>query len=250
MKKIINYILVGLLISFAYNCEQDLETGSTNYVTFYNEGSASVLRIDNNATAEKEVKVFTGNKTGSDRTFTVLVDPSSTLQAGYSVPSTVTVPANSNEGSITVSVTDDENLQFVPQRLVLVLQDEAGFSTGESISLNIAELCLDTIVKLSLTFDSWAEEASWEIYDLSGTPVVIASGGQGGEYDALDNSSFSTEFCFASGDYGVVVYDSYGDGGTGYTISAGGATLVSGAVPDAGGGYPTQTFSSSEFSVD
>lgn len=242
MKKILKYVLLGVLISFAYNCEEDLESGATNYVTFYNEGDASVLRIANNATATKEVKVYTGNKTGSDRTFNVMVAPNSTLQTNYSVPATVTVPANTNEGTLLVSVTDDDNLQFVPQTLVLVLEDEAGFSTGETLVLNVTELCPDTIVKFSLKLDTWPDETTWEIYDLSGgQQVVIASGGPYVNPDD-DFAEFVFEYCLASGNYGVVVYDAYGDGGPNYKIALNGVTVVSETV--------TGTFTSSEFTVN
>ncbi len=241
MKKILNYIIVGILVTFAYSCEEDLPSGSTNYVTF--EESPSGLTVDKDATTTKNINVYTGNTTGSDRTFNVMVDASSTLTASYTVPSTVTIPANSNVGSIAVSVTDDDTLSFVAQTLVLDLQDEASINTGENLVINVTELCPGSLVQFFLTLDTWPDETSWEIYDLSGAPVVIFSGGP---YDnpADDFAELAFEFCLLPGEYGVVVYDSYGDGGPSYSVKSGATTLVGETT------LVNTTSSASTFTVD
>lgn len=223
MKKILNYIIVGILISFAYNCEEDLPSGSTNYVTL--EESPSGISVDKDATTTQDINVYTGNKTGSDRTYNVVVDASSTLTANYTVPSSVTIPANSNVGAITVSITDDDTLGFDAQTLVLSLQEEAGISFGGNLVINVAEACPGAIAVFSLSLDTWPDETSWEIYDLSGAPTVIFSGGPYINPDD-DFANLVFEFCLLPGDYGVVVYDSYGDGGPTYSVVTGSTTLV------------------------
>ena len=229
MKKIINYIIVGILISFAYNCEEDLPSGSTDYVAFEAEPVAGTgtFKVAKDATSTKDIKVYSGTTTGSARTYSIAVLPSSTLAANYSVPSTVTIPANSNVGTLSISVTDDDTLQFVAQTLVLDLVDEAGpTSYGRNLVVNVTELCLDTEVLFSLDLDNWPDESSWEIYDLSGTtPTVIFSGGPYVNPDD-DFAALRFSFCLAAGEYGVVVYDSWGDGGPTYSVSAGATTLV------------------------
>ncbi|EDP71623.1 hypothetical protein FBALC1_04027 [Flavobacteriales bacterium ALC-1] len=237
MKKIINYIMVGILVSFAYNCEEDLPSGSTNYVTF--ETSPSGFTVDKDATTSKDIFVYAGNKTGSARTFNVSVDASSTLGASYSVPSTVTIPANSNVGALPVSITDDNTLEFVPQTLVLNIQEESGTDINGSLVINVTESCPGTLVQFFLDLDTWPDETTWEIYDLSGTPTVIFSGGPYNN-PADDFANLFFEFCLLPGDYGVVVYDSYGDGGPTYSVKAGATTLVGSTT--LGGSSSSNTF--------
>jgi len=77
--------------------------------------------------------------------------------------------------------------------------------------------------------DNWPNETSWEIFDLSGTPTVIFSGGP--YVDPNDDfAELSFDFCLASGDYGIAVYDSYGDGGPNYSITSASGDLVSDTV--------------------
>ena len=73
--------------------------------------------------------------------------------------------------------------------------------------------------------DDWPEETTWEIYDLSGTPTVVASGGPYAN-PADDFAELSFDFCLASGNYGVVVYDAYGDGGPTFSVTTAAGTLV------------------------
>mgnify|MGYP006897119526 CR=1 FL=1 len=74
---------------------------------------------------------------------------------------------------------------------------------------------------------------------MSGTPTVIASGGP---YDnpADDFAVLNFEYCLLPGDYGVVVYDSYGDGGPTFSVSSGATTLV--AATTVGGSQSSATF--------
>lgn len=243
MKKILNYILIGTLISFAYNCEEDFTEGGPDYVTF--ERGAKTFKVDKNATTTKDVSIYSGYVTGADRTFTVLVDEASDLTAAYTLPSTVTIPANSNVGTMSLSITDDDGLGFADQKLILAFQGESGVNLSDALTINVAELCLDTITKLTIMLDAYPEETTWEVFDLSGTPTVIFSGGPD---DGPADTTFSTEFCLTPGMYGIVVYDSYGDGGPTYTVSANGSDLASGSVPNTGN--PATSFSSAQFTID
>ncbi|WP_212745826.1 hypothetical protein [Winogradskyella algicola] len=247
MKKLSIYTLLTLFIATFYNCEEQELASEFNYVTF--ESGPTKFDVVKDATSDRDISVYSANKTGSDRTFMIQVDQSSTLLANYTVPSSVTIPANSNEGTFSISVTDDDNLGFVTQELILDFVDESGVNLSDPLIIEVTEECLDTIVSLSLTFDDWAEECTWEIYDLADTSSPIFSGGNGGEYDALDNTTFGLDFCLASGSYGIVVYDSYGDGGTTFEVTSLGSTLASGAVPGGNpANVPTQT--SSTFTIN
>ena len=84
-------------------------------------------------------------------------------------------------------------------------------------------------VDLTLTFDNYPEETSWEIRDGS---TVIASGGTYGSQP--DGSTLVETASLNAGCYDLIIYDSYGDGmcctyGSGsYTLTAGATTLASG----------------------
>jgi hypothetical protein len=232
MKKILNYILIGILIGFTYSCDEDINDGASfNYVTF--EDGPTDFEVEKDATSSREIYVYAANKTGSARTYDILVNEASNLTAAYTVDGSVTIPADSNVGSFMLSVTDDEDLGFVAQTLMLDFMDVSGANLSDGLTVNVTELCTDNKVALNLTFDQYAEETSWEIQDASG--AVLFSGGQGGVYDDLDETSLSISFCIPDGDYTFVINDAFGDGmccdygNGGYSlITFAGATLASG----------------------
>lgn len=84
-------------------------------------------------------------------------------------------------------------------------------------------------VTLSITFDNYPEETSWEINDGSN---VVASGGTYGSQ--ADGSTLNIDVDLADGCYNLVMKDAYGDGiccsyGNGsYTLTSEGTTLASG----------------------
>ncbi len=84
-------------------------------------------------------------------------------------------------------------------------------------------------VDLTLTFDNYPEETSWEIRDGS---TVIASGGPYGSQP--DGSTLVETTTLTAGCYDLVIYDSYSDGmccayGSGsYALTAGATSLASG----------------------
>lgn len=86
-----------------------------------------------------------------------------------------------------------------------------------------------TTIDISITFDNYPEETSWEIRDGS---TVVASGGTYGSQP--DGSTLVLNECLADGCYDFVILDSYGDGiccsyGNGsYTVTNGSTVLASG----------------------
>lgn len=84
-------------------------------------------------------------------------------------------------------------------------------------------------VNITLTFDDYPEETSWEIRDGS---TVVASGGTYGSQ--ADGSTLLLNECLDAGCYDFVISDAYGDGicctyGNGsYLVTSGGSTLASG----------------------
>ena len=220
MKKYYKYFAI-LIASVVFNCESDDSSQLKDYVGF--ERGPVAMTVVKDGTTTKDFVVYSSDISGSDRTYNLIVDTKATkLMSAYTVPATVTVPANTNKGTFTVSVTDDETLKFVNQALVINFETKLGLYFSEKLTINVTELCADTFTRLALTFDIWPEETTVELFDLSGDePVVIF---EGGPFNGKKNANF--DFCLKSGKYGVAVYDEYGDGGATYLITAGSKIYV------------------------
>lgn len=246
MKKF--FLIAILTLPFAFlSCEQD-DIERVDRASF--ESEAISFEVPRDAVGfEKSISVFTSNVSGSDRVFQIstIEEESGLDSAEYSLPSSVTIPANSNSAEILMTVSD-VSLSFSPTILTLELLSDDATYTGYTV-LSITERCDDTIVGLNLVFDTYAEEAYWDLYDLSNGNTIIFSGGQDGAYSDFSDSEFNVQFCLASGNYGIVVYDSYGDGGTAYTVSAGDTVLTTGTVPG-GNAANDPTASSAQFTVN
>jgi hypothetical protein len=206
MKKITNILLLFLAV-FAFNsCSEDIEgTEDLNYVTF--ESSSINLGVDIGGSAEHEVKVYTTQIMGSDRTFSIVVneDASSADPQSYNIPSTVSVPANSNEGTIAVGLTD-VNIGSEGKSVVMDIANEEGLYTGNEATINISQICPFNEVAIRFVFDGYASETTWEITDNGGSVVASGGGYADGQADAI------TTACLQNGEYTFTVYDAYGDG--------------------------------------
>lgn len=259
MKFMYKYLVLSALVLTAFGCEENEyeDIVPTTAVSFELETYTLDLE-SNDDTFELELQSTTVSTT--DRVFSIEVldesaDGSVATTADpdtYSFTSQITIPAGELTGSTDMTFLIDD-LDFVDPQVVvfnLVDGDFVKNVTREEFVLEYQKACPLTLATLELTFDAYAEEAYWEIYDLSGTPMVILSGGEGSAYGDLDDTTLSLQFCLDSGSYGLVVYDNYGDGGTGYVVSVDGVSLASGSTPDAGGGYPVTTQSTATFNID
>ena len=225
MKKI-TYILVLFLIAFTFNnCSEEVDgTADLNFISF--ERGPVDFGVELGGSSEKEIKVYTTQITGADRTFNINVnaDMSTADPAAYTVPSSVTVPANSNEGSFMINMSD-LNISGDGETLVLELEAaEENIYMGEPIALNIRQTCPFNEVILSITFDDYPEETTWELVDQDGN-ILYSGGPYGGE------SSFGRALCLQDGTYIFTIKDAYGDGIAppgNYTLSYNGNTIASG----------------------
>ncbi|MBU2929269.1 hypothetical protein [Winogradskyella psychrotolerans] len=239
MKKYYKYIAMFTAVVM-FNCEHDDSTSLSDYVGFELGPTKVIVEQDQSSTLE--IMVYASEVSGQDRTYTVEADAdATTLTSPYSF-STVTIPANTNEGSFTVTITDDETMNYYEADKSLYVNftgvEGLDFSTGYLIT--VAEACPNIYATISITTDDWPEETSWDLYDLSGTPTVIFSGGT---YDGLANTTIDTEVCLLAGSYGIAVLDSYGDGGSTYTVTSGSTVYVEPVTL-------TSSSSSSTFTVD
>lgn len=141
MKKylILAVTALSLIVS---SCEQaDINDFTPpNYATF--EANSMDFSVQQNDQASYDVTVYTADETGSDRNVAINVTDGTTLNAeSYTVPATVTIPANSNEGSFTVNLADN-NLSNNGGVLELMLgtSDQVEL-VGEELTINVSKIC-------------------------------------------------------------------------------------------------------------
>ncbi|MCZ8331106.1 MAG: hypothetical protein O9282_07340 [Flavobacterium sp.] len=268
LNKTLIFSLFLTFIAIFVSCEDD-SASSSSLRDFVGVEEAKNVGIVLGETVVVESKIYASESVSIDRTFDLIVDPSSThAQADFVVPASVTIPAGSKEGVFQVSLTGN-NIDNEGNLLVLSLSELSGVnqsSTGtnpvvskpkKKIVYNISEVCQTglTKVQLSIKFDNFPEETAWELYDSSFN--VVASGGFTGTtitgYAALgfaDQDTFISNFCLAPGTYTFVIYDDYGDGMyTNATISGNySLKFLDGTVLASGGG-DFGAFEDTEFTI-
>jgi len=225
MKKIKLYLLLIVAGAFTfYSCEEETEPLNTNFVTFGDSNYSAV--VDPGSTATVNIPVYTANVKGSDRTFNVSVDGSAAPAGSFNVPATVVIPGGTNEGVLTVQLSDPDNI--LTNRVEIQLVAENDLFVGEPTEIAFTQSCTEVAVTLDFTFDYWSSETSWEILDAVGDTVISG----GGYADGIGVATENFNLCQGR-DYTLIVYDAYGDGmndgqnpiGT-YTLSMGGTVLV------------------------
>lgn len=185
MKKIVLIFLTVLSTSLFVGCSSDDEVTPPNYVTF--EAEELNFAIDENTSGTLDVTVYTANTTGSDRTFTINVDESSTINAdSYTLPQTVTVPANSNEVTFSIEVTDN-SLGDSGEVLILDIADQEGLHRGEPLTVNIAKICEFEPVGTFINNSGWFEEEY---------PVTVEAGAAANQYVVKDMFAEGTDITF------------------------------------------------------
>ncbi len=206
MKKYLLLLTVMLSTVLFVGCQYEDDISEPNYVSLeFKKGGANV-GVDIGGTSSYDVMVYSANITDSDREFSVNVDASSTLSAeAYTVPATVTIPGGSNEGVISVQVSD-VNLGLSGKKLLLNIKSEAGLSVGSPFQINVSRTCVGKEFVVAFVFDGYASETSWSLADASGTVLV-----EGGGY-ADGAATASKSLCLDQGTYTFNVYDLYGDG--------------------------------------
>ena len=115
MKKIANIFLISLAFVLFHSCDEDQFESSLNYVSFGKSTYSAGVDVDGSTTVD--VAVYATNIAGSDRTFNVTADGSGAGAGSFTVPNSVTIPSGSNEGTLTVTLSD-ENLGIGVNRLV------------------------------------------------------------------------------------------------------------------------------------
>lgn len=235
MKKI-SLLLFAFSLCFFAGCEESDDPTVVPHVSFEND---KVFGVEFESSTTGEIKVYTTNTSGSDRTFNLkVVEEGTTLEpAAYTLPTTVTVPANSRVGSFNLSVSD-MNLGG-GKDLLIAFDGLDGMFTGAPLKLTAKQICSLNEVTLALVLDRYGSETQWEIRQGSD---VVASGGP--YTDISTNTAQPVKnftFCLPDGDYTFVITDQYSDGIC-CTYGVGSYLLktISGTVLASGGTFGAQ----------
>lgn len=241
MKNIFKYMMLLTVLGTVIACDDDAPFDRANFVNLQPK-SESVEVVDQE-TASVDVKVYSTAIVGNDRVFNINLSNSTTTldPQAFTLPQTVTIPGGTNEGTLTVDISD-VNLSGALITLTAKKIEFSISSDGETLAsndlftINVVEQCLENEVNLSIQFDNYPEESYWAIYDAADTSTPLYTGGLNSSY--ADFGSTSEKFCLADGDYIFAFFDSYGDGiccasGSGsYTLSRGNEVLASGGEFD------------------
>jgi len=230
MKKLKLFMCLAIGASFFFSsCDkEEVEAPGTNYVAF--QGQAVDVEVELNGLSSQNVSLYSANITDSDRTFNVEVLASSTIDPTYtSVPSTVTIPAGSNKGDLSISINDYAGLAGEPVTLVLNVTEPnaSGSSIGEPLTMNVFRECLENRLFFYAVFDDYPEEVYWRIVDTN-TGITVAAASPTPAYGAYAGREgyINLPICISDGDYVFQVLDAYGDGaGEVYLLDGNKSTL-------------------------
>lgn len=177
MKKYFFLLIMALSLTAFVGCDYDDDLIEPNFATL--NKTAYTLNVNEGSSSNMEVTVYTGNITNTDRTFTLNVDPSSTLSAAaYTLPATVTVPAGSNRATFTVGVTDTNLVNaFNTNKLVLRLGEQAGLTTAAASTITVNRIC---------PFDIVGDYMITEGTATTTRPVKVIAGTAANQYIAKD----------------------------------------------------------------
>jgi hypothetical protein len=223
MKKISFLLMITASLFFFNSCEDENDV-TINYTSFETTSMDFGVELDGSST--NDITIYSTKTSGSARTFNINVLSASTADpASYDVPASVTIPANSNMGTFPVTISD-LNIGENGETLILDLPEENGVYTGAPLTLKVKQVCPLNEVILTITFDAYPDETSWELLDSS--EAVVDSG------DSYDGqTSFTKAFCLENGTYTFIIYDVYEDGINApgnYKLTYNGTTIASGSA--------------------
>ena len=212
IKHFLKLFVLILSLGLVTSCDHDDEIAKPEYVSLqFSPAAGTNVGVEVGGTTNYDVKVYSANTKNEDRTFNVVVLSTSTLGAsGYTVPGTVTIPSGTNEGTLSISVSD-VGLGVAGKTLFLGIEADPSFSTGAPVRINVARVCPGKEFVVSLTFDAYPSETGWELIDSDGVSVINVPDGK---------ATASRSLCLSNGTYTFILRDQYGDG-----IVDGGATL-------------------------
>ena len=161
MKKIISLFAILMVVFIFTNCEKNDDTPAITEIDYVGLESDFLIGVDPSGTATEEVTIATSQISSSDRTFNIAVDTDLTTAdpSAYSVPASVTVPANTNIGTFNVEVIGPNvNPSGLDILAIGFTSQDDDLSVSEPISLNLQQVCQSNEVTLEIIFDNYPVE--------------------------------------------------------------------------------------------
>ena len=220
-KKIIYLLLLALPLVLMTSCEENLVgTPDLNHVSF--EVNTLKFGVDIDGENTNTIAIYAASKSASARTVEIVVvsDETTADAASYTVPTSVTIPANSNVAELSVTISD-LNISSAGETLTIGLVSKEGLFVGGNITINVQQVCPTNGGTLEIGFDGYPEEVYWDIKDAAGTIVATSNAAgvaYGGHANEAAGSSLIYNFCWDAGTYTFRVFDQYADGGGAITI--------------------------------
>jgi hypothetical protein len=181
------------------------------------------------------IKVQSTTVSSSAREFSLARDEASTgSPQDYSLTS-LSIPANSHEGSFDITFGNFDNLEdLVTFKLILNLDlaDDVGVTGFDSVTFNYVKKLVCNDFTLTLIEDFYSDERTWDVTD-DASGAVVASGGPYPQ--TTGGSTIVEEFTLPDGCYTFGIYDAFGDGqfdgniSGGYTLKCSVLDIASGA---------------------
>ena len=227
MKKIITLVALILSVTIFTNCEENDDTPKITEINFVGFESRPLIGVDPAVTATEEIKVATSNTSSADRTFNIAINTGLTTAdaSAYTVPASVTVPANSNLGVFNIEIVGPNINPSGDDILALDFVSQEGLQVSASMQINLKQVCPNPELILDITFDNWPEEIYWRITDSSDNTVFeSATPADFGAYDGL-TEGISRNICLASGTYTFSIFDQFGDGAGPFSLTFDGTVI-------------------------
>jgi len=240
MKKINLLLILSISLFAFFGCEENEDVIAVSEIDYVSFEIDFAQGVDAAIATSLDVRVFTSTIASSDRTINLIVDTANTTldASAYTAPTSVTIPANSNEGTFAINI-DGPN---VGAGGVLVFDFNADSNiafTGDPVTINVFPVCFDNTPNLTLTlditFDSWPEEIYWVIEDSAANVIAESAPGAFGGYAGL-TGGISQDFCLSDGTYTFTIYDQFGDGAGAYSLTYNDGTIVHNSSGGYGGG--------------
>lgn len=245
MKKLLTILTIVLGVCLFTNCEENDEKPAILEINYVGFESRPLIGVDPTASITEEIKIAASNTASSDRTFNIVVNTDLTTAnaSAYSVPSSATVPANSNVGTFDLGVIGPNINTSGDDILALDFVSQEGLLLGATMQINLKQVCPNPELFVDITFDQYPEEVYWRILDAADNVVSQSMSINGddpwGAYDGADEGTSTTKaVCLASGTYTFEMYDKFSDGGGPFSLTFSDEVIFS---SDGAYGFTTST---------
>lgn len=224
IKSIFNLLFLAFALGALVSCEDDI-TGDVSLNNFVGMEEMITVNLEEGNDITIQARVFASERASVDRVFDLTIDATTTAGLAYfTVPATVTVPANSTEGVFEVYYsgvdlgdgkkivlnldTSDYNTSVDP---VYNSDNEITSLNFKKLTINIVKFCPLNSLRVEIVTDAYGSETTWELYDSDLN--MIASGGPYPDQSAAGAyPQTPANLCLEDGNYSFVIYDLYSDG--------------------------------------